>query len=320
MTKMEQARRLAAAGRSADYVALVAGAAAARDPDALFEMAQWRLLGSHGPRDLAEAHRLLDQAGAAGHVEAVQLKAILVCNGTGCPSDPAAGARLLRRIERMDGYAALQLAFAEKLRTPSQVRQLPLETLSAEPSIHTIRKLLTPEECGYIRAMAGPLLQPSFVVEPHTGRRIPHPVRTSSGMSFGPMSEDQIVHAINRRLAQVTGTQVDWGEPLHVLRYDPGQEYRPHIDALPGEANQRHWTVLVYLNEEYEGGATRFDLAGVEFRGAQGDALIFRNVLDSGAADLRSRHAGLPVSSGTKWLATRWIRQARYHPWEASGP
>ena len=135
-------------------------------------------------------------------------------------------------------------------------------------------------------------------------------------MSFGPLAEDRVIQLINERLAQVTGTTAEQGEPLHVLRYLPGQEYRPHVDALPGVANQRHWTVLVYLNQGYGGGATRFDLAGVEFAGREGDALVFRNVDAAGASDPRTRHAGLPVTEGIKWLATRWIRARRYHPWE----
>jgi prolyl 4-hydroxylase len=73
--------------------------------------------------------------------------------------------------------------------------------------------------------------------------------------------------------------------------------------------------VLVYLNQGYAGGETEFELAGLTFAGGEGDALLFRNVDDSGQPDPATRHAGLPVTSGTKWLATRWIRQRPYHPW-----
>jgi prolyl 4-hydroxylase len=43
--------------------------------------------------------------------------------------------------------------------------------------------------------------------------------------------------------------------------------------------------------------------------------LMFENVAADGRPDRRSRHAGRPVLSGTKWLATRWIRSAPYDPW-----
>jgi len=290
-------------------------AAAAGERDALFQLANWRLFGVNGPRDLAAAHQLLSRAGALGHVEAVRLQAILTVNGTGRVSDPQAAAAMLERIRTRDLYAELQLSFSARMRSDEEAARLPCEELSHRPLVRVVRGLLTVEECRYLAGMAEPHLQPSFVIDPRTGARIPHPVRTSSGMSFGPDGEDLVVHRINRRLARITGTEVGWGEPLHVLRYAPGEEYRPHIDALPGVANQRQWTVLLYLNHGYGGGETRFDLAGVQFRGGEGDALVFRNVDDQGRPDPRTRHAGLPVTGGVKWLATRWIRSAPYHPW-----
>jgi prolyl 4-hydroxylase len=291
-------------------------AAAAGHPEALFQLAQWRLLGTEGPRDFGEAHRLLERAASTGHVGAIRMQAILTANGTGRPSDPAAAAALLERIRSQDIYANLQLTFAAtKMRDEEEAARLPVETLSEAPLIRAVRGLLTVDECRYLTAMAEPHLEPSYVIDPRSGARLPHPVRTSSGMSFGPFGEDLVVHRLNRRLARLTGTHVGQGEPLHALRYAPGEQYRPHVDALPGVANQRHWTVLLYLNQGYGGGETRFDFAGIEFAGREGDALLFRNVDEDGRPDPATRHAGLPVTSSIKWLATRWIRAERYHPW-----
>lgn len=292
-------------------------AAAAGDPEAQFQLAQCRLLGTNGPRDLGAAHDLLARAGGKGHVGAIRMQAFLTGNGTGRPSDPDAAAAMLQRIRAQDLYAELQLAFSAKMRGDEEAARLPVETLSERPLVRAVRGLLSREECRYLTAMAEPHLEASYILDPVTGARIPHPVRTSSGMSFGPFGEDLVVHRLNRRIARITGTDVSWGEPLHILRYAPGEQYRPHVDALPGVANQRHWTMLVYLNAGYAGGETRFDLAGVTFAGREGDALIFRNVDDEGRPDPASRHAGLPVTSGVKWLATRWIRAAPYHPWTA---
>jgi len=291
-------------------------AAAAGDRDALFQLANRKLFAGGAERDLGAGHALLARAGALGHVEAVRLQAMLTANGTGTPSDPAAASAMLQRIRSSDLYAELQLSFAARMRGDDVSARLPVEILSERPWIRAVRGLLTAEECNYLRSMAEPHLEPSFVIDPRTGARIPHPVRTSSGMSFGPAREDLVVHKINRRLAGITGTQVGWGEPLHILRYAPGEQYRPHVDSLPGVTNQRRWTVLCSLNHGYRGGETRFDLVGLTFAGREGDALIFRNVDEEGRPDPRTRHAGLPVIHGTKWLATRWIRGAPYHPWD----
>jgi prolyl 4-hydroxylase len=74
------------------------------------------------------------------------------------------------------------------------------------------------------------------------------------------------------------------------------------------------WTVIVYLNEGFDGGETDFPELGIRTLGGKGDALIFRNASPAGEADLRTRHAGLPVTQGVKWIASRWIRQRPYAP------
>jgi prolyl 4-hydroxylase len=318
MDVLDQAQRLAASGQQQAAVDLVLGAAGADDPVALVAVANWRLFGLYGERDLAEAHRLLDRAVARGDGEAVRLKATLMANGTGCSADLAAAVGLLESIRAADPGAALQLRLLEAMRPERAYADRPFEALSADPDIRVYRGLLTAGECEYLIARAQPELRPSFVVDPASGGHMPHPTRTSSGMNFDPTMEDPVVHQINRRLAAVTATNVACGEPLHVLRYAPGQEYRPHLDAIPGAGNQRVWTALTYLNDEFGGGETRFDLLDLAFRGSAGDALVFRNADANGNADLRLRHAGVPVSAGVKWLASRWIRALPHDPWTAT--
>jgi prolyl 4-hydroxylase len=167
-------------------------------------------------------------------------------------------------------------------------------------------------ECAYLIEAAEPMLQPSVVADPATGRMVAHPVRTSDAAMFGVHSEDLVVNALNRRIAALSGTRLDQGEPLQVLRYRPGAEYKPHLDALPAESNQRILTVLVYLSDDYQGGETHFPGTGLSFRGRSGDALLFRNAGADGRADPLALHAGLPVVSGTKYLASRWIRADRF--------
>lgn len=315
---MERARTLARRGQQHQAVALIEEAARNGDGDALLTVAHWRLFGIYGPRDLAQAHQLLSSAAARGSIEAARTRALLIGNGTGCTSDPEGARVLLEELRDEDSTVALQLAFLPKMMPLESVPTLAVKTLSNDPPVRMVQRLLLESECRYLMTLAEPALQPSSVVDPRTGRRVAHPVRTSAGMNFGPMDEDLVVHAINRRLAAATDTEVSWGEPLHILRYSQGQEYKPHVDALPGVTNQRGWTVLVYLNGDFEGGETRFTEIGLTARGKAGDALIFRNILTDGRPDGRTRHAGLPVTSGTKWLATRWIRQAPYSPWDGT--
>jgi prolyl 4-hydroxylase len=91
-----------------------------------------------------------------------------------------------------------------------------------------------------------------------------------------------------------------------------------HSDFLPTNTpelrqeierrGQRAVTLLVYLNDDYDGGATEFPRIGLRFRGKQGDALIFRNIDATGTPDYDSVHAGLPVERGEKWVLSQWMR------------
>jgi prolyl 4-hydroxylase len=306
MSVLDEAQRLARTGRRAEAIALVEKSAEGGDGEALFALANWRLYGVFVPRDPAAAHPLLARAAQAGQADAVRLRAYLLAGGTGCEADPAAALDMLRAVAPGDPQIALVETMDESER--------PFEALSQDPPVRLVRGLLSEAECAWLIAAATPALRPSVIVDPATGRPKPDPVRTSHGMNFGPGQEDLAVNRLNRRIAAATGTAYECGEPLHVLRYAPGQEYKPHLDALPGVDNQRSWTALVYLNGGYEGGETLFDRLGLSAKGEPGDCLIFRNVDADGRGDPRTRHSGAPVTGGIKWLATRWIRERPFDP------
>jgi prolyl 4-hydroxylase len=138
------------------------------------------------------------------------------------------------------------------------------------------------------------------------------PIRTSDGSTMHWLIEDPATHALNRRLAAASGTAYDRGEPLQILRYRPGQQYRNHLDFVPGAENQRILTALVYLNTAYEGGETAFVKTDLKVKGRKGDAIVFRSTRPDGRPDPMSEHAGLPVTRGEKYLASRWIRERRH--------
>ena len=185
----------------------------------------------------------------------------------------------------------------------------PLKQLSEEPGVWLFERAFSAAECEFLRLLAEPTYERSLVKM--EGKDVPDPIRTSDGSTIHWLIEDPATHAINRRLAAMTRTAVENGEPMQILRYRPGQQYHPHFDWL-GEANRRILTALIYLNEDYEGGETRFVKTGLIVKGRTGDVLLFRNIGKDGGLDPLSEHAGQPVTNGTKYLASRWIREARY--------
>ncbi len=115
-------------------------------------------------------------------------------------------------------------------------------------------------------------------------------------------------------MARLARIPYSHGEPLSILRYVPGQEYRPHHDFLGpndpdlGAHGQRLKTALLYLNEGYVGGATHFLAPAISFVGNRGDILIFDNVDENGALDYSVRHEGQKIERGEKWIASLWLR------------
>jgi prolyl 4-hydroxylase len=322
MTVVDRAEMLAAAGQVAAGRASLDRAAMSGDADAAFTLAFWYLVGAHLPRDLVTARVWLRKAASLSHADAMMIEVALTANGSGARADWKKARQLLDLAssagipEAHHQIALLQLMDVNGNGDPAQK---PLgRSLSANPHILHFPALFTPVECEHLASRVGDLMEPSVVLDPGSGRLVPHPIRTSSGAVIGPTREDMVVRALNKRIAAASDTAIDQGEPLHVLHYAPGQQYRPHHDAMVHTDNQRGWTMLIYLNEGYRGGGTRFTATGLTVQGKGGDGLLFRNLDAAGRPDPLSRHAGLPIEAGTKWLATRWIRLAPHDPWTAS--
>ncbi|HEX8124130.1 MAG TPA: 2OG-Fe(II) oxygenase [Allosphingosinicella sp.] len=312
---ISQVRALLGERRVAEAARLLIRASEAGDPAAQAGLAHWRIAGDIVRRDLAEARRLLGLAGAGGDRESALLNAYFLAAGVGGADDWPRAMAALVALAPKNPLASAQLRLIERMDLdpngfPSSPP--PARPLSAAPRAAAFEGFMTVEECAWLRSAGDPALQPSAVVDPKTGRMVPHPVRSSDAATFGVHSEDLVVNALNRRIASASGTRIDQGEPLQLLRYRPGGEYKPHMDALPAEANQRILTLLVYLSDDHEGGETRFPRTGLSYRGRTGDALLFSNVDADGRADPLSLHAGLPVTSGAKYLASRWIRAERF--------
>lgn len=317
---LNRAVELAAMGEGDAARTIVQRLADDGDRDALYTLGDMHWRGALVELDWAkglDCFRKAEQAGNAGAGHAVTN---LMASGVGCERDwPGAVTRLKVEAES-DERRAVALALIEAMALDDQgnpARLLNTTRLLTTPDVVECSGLFTPAECNHLRALAEPFFAPSLVTGPNL-EQIPDPVRTSDCATIFDLIEDPAVHALNRRLAVASGSEYACGEPLLILRYRPGQHYLNHLDALPGLENQRVKTALVYLNDGFEGGYTAFPAAGQSYRGQTGDAIVFRNVGDDGRPDQASMHAGLPVTQGEKYLASRWIRESP--TFDANGP
>ena len=141
---------------------------------------------------------------------------------------------------------------------------------------------------------------------------------TNTSATFDVLDCDLVMMLLRERIARAAGLPVVGLEPVHILNYAVGQAFKPHHDWLdadiPGhkqdlhERGQRIATFLLYLNDDYEGGETEMAAIGLRHRARKGDALVWANVKPDGRIDPATRHAGLPPTSGEKWVYSQWLR------------
>lgn len=311
---LAQATGLARSGRLDEALRIISQLAELRHPDSLFTLADcyWRGVGVS--TDFGRARDLFRAASDAGQPMAIRAWTNLLSSGIG---GERRWAEALVRLEQESPGDRLRSMMLEVVRAMEldengdPVRLPPGEVLSDRPDVRLFRGAFSTRECDFLILLAEPTYERSLVIM--NGRDVPDPIRTSDGSTIHWLIEDPATHAINRRIAALSASAVEQGEPLHVLRYRPAQQYHPHHDWLP-PPNRRVMTMLIYLNEDYEGGETAFVRTGLKVKGRKGDAILFVSSLPSGELDPLSEHAGLPVTNGTKYLASRWIREHRHTP------
>jgi predicted 2-oxoglutarate/Fe(II)-dependent dioxygenase YbiX len=85
---------------------------------------------------------------------------------------------------------------------------------------------------------------------------------------------------------------------LQMIRYRPGGFYGAHKDNPGGaRSNHRELTVVVYLNDDFRGGATSFTKLGYAYTPRAGYVLLFPSVY---------KHKAEAVVEGTKYVIAAW--------------
>jgi prolyl 4-hydroxylase len=196
--------------------------------------------------------------------------------------------------------------------------------LSEFPAIAAHSGTLSSVLCDYLLAATWPMLQRAKIFDGASGRTREDPHRRAHAASIPQSLMDLPILSIQSRMAAAAGMPLDRAEALAVLVYQPGDEYRAHFDFFSQDdgwasaeiaaRGQRAATALAALNTQYEGGETVFPRADVSWRGAIGDVLTFRSLLDDGSTDPKTLHAGAPVTSGWKALASLWLRERAVGP------
>lgn len=291
---------------------------ASGDESARLELAR-RLAGV--PEKQEEAVKLLQAACDREVPAALRLQATLAARGIGCTQNfDDAIALVARAAAAGDVDAREQLrAIGGKFDRDAWFAPIQLQQHHAAPRIFTIESFIPQSVCEWFIHYAGRRQEASTVRDGATGRDIQSAGRSATFAPTDALEADLVLQLTKLRIAAAVQTGVAHQEPTQFLRYGPGQEYQAHYDLIrPQEEaaaaeelrvlGQRTATVLVYLNDEYQGGETHFPHLNWGFKGKSGDALIFWNISAAGERERASLHAGLPVKMGTKWILSQWIR------------
>lgn len=246
-------------------------------------------------------------------------------------SSGAAARRVRARAVRADEWIATPRASVEEAQSYyAALLECPPEDVtvhSLSPLVATIAGFASEEECSAVlslldvRAHRAAGTRGVFVrKQPWADER----TQTEGYRSWKNawMPEDRLPPALTRRAVQVAELPPAYAERWNLLQYEVGEEYRPHMDTvdgfnLSGRAGGRIATLILYLDEDFEGGATTFPQLDLAIAPKRGTALFFQNVqvplLSREAramkSDARATHAGEPVLSGTKHVMTKW-----FHP------
>lgn len=284
-------------------------------------------------RNLEMALELYDQAIAGGSIPALYSKAELLYKSEGGP-DKADEIRRLLRSAADAGFPPAQRAVSyitaqsghTGFELPDSVALYPTShehtrtDYNADPAVAVCDDVLTADDCAYLVSLSRPYLTSSDVINPKSRQDgMTSDVRTSSGTYIPFELVDIIGRYIELKIVLAVGEKLQHSEPMSILRYAPGEYYKPHHDyfdpklpVTPGlleDGGQRSSSAVTYLAVPDSGGGTSFPELSVTIPPKLGATLWFRNCDDDGSINPRSLHAGDTVTQGEKWVVTKWFRE-----------
>jgi prolyl 4-hydroxylase len=130
---------------------------------------------------------------------------------------------------------------------------------------------------------------------------------------------NELTKKIEKIVQKESGLPIQNQEKIHIVKYNIGGEYKPHHDFFHpntdyyessiGTSGQRVFSFLFYLNDDFTGGETDFPNKKIKITPKLSRLLIWRNLNEDGSLDYESLHSGLPVQTGTKYIAIVWVRE-----------
>lgn len=180
---------------------------------------------------------------------------------------------------------------------------------AAPPGVLLVRNFLDRRTCEQLKAYADAQPSTRLHVENFDGSFFDDSRETYhvgiDGAAFGVLSIFNDIYC--NRVAPFYDVDFEWYERPQILRYPPGGKYDEHADADIWTASTNSWqrcqdrdySVILYLNEDYEGGQIRFTKFDQTLQPEPGMLLAF-------PSDHRYTHAVLPTTRGIRYSIVSW--------------
>jgi prolyl 4-hydroxylase len=175
--------------------------------------------------------------------------------------------------------------------------------LDDRDQVSVIDNFLSTSECAKLITASEQRGYEEALITGHNGvQRMAKHIRNNDRVIWddGALAEHWWQRAREHLPSAISGWKAcGFNERFRFCRYTPGQRFAPHRDgSFERNPNEVSWlTFMVYLNDQFEGGCTRFDLANLPeplmVKPLRGQALIFvHNCL----------HEGQSVETGCKYV------------------
>ena len=120
--------------------------------------------------------------------------------------------------------------------------------------------------------------------------------------------DDEYFDSLIRRVAKYFNIEnLMQIEPLPLIRYDVGDYFNFHTDLTSGFKSQRISTMVMYLNDDFEGGHTIFHKSNMSIKPKRGSCLVYNYNTEEPMI-----HRGDIITSGSKYILTAFVRDSEF--------
>ncbi|MBE8727382.1 prolyl hydroxylase family protein [Flavobacterium hungaricum] len=169
--------------------------------------------------------------------------------------------------------------------------------INEELEIYTIDNFLTVEECNKLIEKSEQIGFQEAAVSIDGAQKMMKMVRDNERILY---EDEEYASLLWKKLKSYVKSEVEnstavgLNEMFRFYKYQPGQRFKMHRDGSykRNESEFSYYTFLIYLNDKYEGGETKF-ASGEVISPKTGTALIFEH---------SQRHEGAALISGIKYV------------------